>query len=55
MDISTDRHRSEAVAAGPRPDVLKAVLGMIRRLIESITITEADRKKAGIYIRRNGA
>lgn len=41
-----------------RPDtfsaVLQTVLGIVRRLVEFFTVTEADRIKGGIFIRRAG-
>ncbi|MBN2086254.1 MAG: hypothetical protein JW748_13625 [Anaerolineales bacterium] len=55
MDISTDRRRSEATAESSRSVILNAVRRMLRWLGECFRFTEADRKKAGIYIRRNGA
>jgi hypothetical protein len=56
MDISAEKCETRDA---PRPDffstVRQNVLGIIRRLAEFITVTEADRTKAGIYIRRDGA
>jgi hypothetical protein len=56
MDISAEKSRT---GDNPRQDsflgVLQTVGGIVRRLIEFFTITEADWTKAGIYIRRDGA
>jgi hypothetical protein len=56
MDISAEKH---GISGNHRADifsaVLQTVLGLARRLIGFFTVTEADRTKAGIYIRRDGA
>ncbi|MGB7537000.1 MAG: hypothetical protein WBM17_00530 [Anaerolineales bacterium] len=56
MDISAEKCETRD---NSRPDffstVRQAVSGIIRRLVEFFTVTEADRTKAGIYIRRDGA
>ncbi len=56
MDISAEKcgasgnHRLDSLSA-----VLRTALGIVRRLVEFFTVTEADRMKAGIFIRRRGA
>jgi hypothetical protein len=56
MDISAGKR---GTSGNGRVDffsaVLQTVLGLARRLIGFFTVTEADRTKAGIYIRRDGA
>ena len=54
MDISTDGRPSEADRPGPYSAVLQSLRDIIRRLIEWFTVTDEDRTKAGIYIRRRG-
>jgi hypothetical protein len=56
MDISAEKrgtsgdHRADAFSA-----VLQTMLDLARRLVEFFTITEADRMKAGIFLRRRGS
>jgi len=54
MDISTDGHPSQADRPDPYAEVLRNLRNIIRRLIEWFTVTDEDRTKAGIYIRRRG-
>jgi hypothetical protein len=55
MDFSADGNKVEA----DRPDLFSAVfrtaLDIFKRMAEFFTLTEAERTKAGIYIRRRGA
>jgi hypothetical protein len=51
MDISTDRSPRANPPSLPAV-VWNAVRRMVERLIDCMTLTEADRVKAGIYIRR---
>jgi hypothetical protein len=55
MDISSDGRQSQANRPGPYSAVLQTMLEVFRRLLKWFTLTEADRTKAGIYIRRRGA
>jgi hypothetical protein len=55
MDISTDRRPSEANRPGSYSDVWQSLRNIIRRLVEWLTVTDEDRIRAGIYIRRPGA
>jgi hypothetical protein len=56
MDIPDEKGKT---SEKHRLDFLSAVLhflpGIIRRMIAFFTVTEADRMKAGIFIRRRGA
>jgi hypothetical protein len=54
MDISADKNNSDV----NRPDLFSAARNILREiigwLIGVFTLTEADRMKAGIHIRRQG-
>jgi hypothetical protein len=55
MDISAEKRGTSGNHwADAFSDFLQIVLGLARRLVELFTITESDRMKAGIYIRRRG-
>jgi hypothetical protein len=52
MDISMDRFESDVDRPRLPSVVMRTMLRIVRRLVEIFSLTEADRKKAGIYIRR---
>jgi hypothetical protein len=56
MDISAEKH---GTSGNPRADSFSAfrqtVRSIVRRLVEFFTITESDRKQAGIFLRRRGS
>jgi hypothetical protein len=56
MDISTDNCQSNSGRDRPGlfSDAMRFMLGVLGRLIGIFTLTEADRMKAGIHIRRQG-
>jgi hypothetical protein len=55
MDISTDRNRTKEIKSNRYAVALQGMRNAIRWLAGIFTFTEADRTKAGIYIRRPGA
>ncbi len=56
MDISVDKGKT---SENYRPDsfsaVLQKLLGIFRRWAVFFTLTESDRKQAGIFLRRRGS
>lgn len=54
MDISADKGKTNGTLTGPFSAVIYFVLGIFSRLIGIFTLTEADRMKAGIHIRKQG-
>jgi hypothetical protein len=54
MDTSADKCTSNGNQPGLFSEVTHFVLGIFSRLIGTFALTEADRVKAGIHIRRQG-
>ncbi len=54
MDILADKYKSDVKRPGPFLTILHTLLGIVRRPIRFFTLTEADRLKAGIYMRGEG-
>ena len=55
MDISADKCASNDNSTGLFSTSMHFVLGIFSRLIGIFSLTKADRMKAGIHIRRQGA
>jgi hypothetical protein len=55
MGIYTDKSKPDGDRSGPLAATLHFVLDFFGGLIGIFVLTESDRRKAGIYIRRRGA
>ncbi len=54
MDIPANKNKSDWNRSGPFSAVIHIVLDIFDRLMGIFTLTESDRMKAGIHVRRRG-
>jgi hypothetical protein len=54
MDSSAERDGVELIRSDPWRAVFRAVRDIVKRIAGFFTLTDADRMKAGISIRRRG-